>query len=86
MFYNSCKYTHDHTTGASRNMTVLCVDDHPVLLNGLEQNVRLAAPGADIHSFTTSKDALSYAEGLCVRGAPEQTNGDPIKKSEDKER
>ena len=44
-------------------MTVLCVDDHPVLLSGLEQNVRLAAPGADIHSFTNSKDALSYAEG-----------------------
>ena len=44
-------------------MTVLCVDDHPVLLSGLEQNVRLAAPGADIHGFTNSKDALSYAEG-----------------------
>lgn len=47
---------------ASRNMTVLCVDDYPVLLSGLKQDVRLAAPGADIHGFTNSKDALSYAE------------------------
>ena len=44
-------------------MTVLCVDDHPVLLRGLEENVRLAVPGADIHGFTNSRDALSYAEG-----------------------
>ena len=44
-------------------MTVLCVDDHPVLLRGLEENVGFAAPGADIHGFTSSKDALSYAQG-----------------------
>ena len=44
-------------------MTVLCVDDHPVLLRGLEQNVRFAVPEADIHGFTNSKDALSYAKG-----------------------
>ena len=44
-------------------MTVLCVDDHPVLLRGLEQNVRFAVPEADIHGFTNSRDALSYAEG-----------------------
>ena len=44
-------------------MTVLCVDDHPVLLRGLKENVGLAVPGADIHGFTNGKDALSYAQG-----------------------
>ena len=42
-------------------MTVLCVDDHPVLLRGLEQNARLAMPDADIHCFTNARDALSHA-------------------------
>ena len=43
-------------------MTVLCVDDHPVLLRGLKENVGLAVPGADIHGFANGRDALSYAE------------------------
>ena len=42
-------------------MTVLCVDDHPVLLRGLKENVGLAVPGADIHGFANGRDALSYA-------------------------
>ena len=46
----------------SRRMTVLCVDDHPVLLRGLKENVGLAVPGADIHGFANGRDALSYAE------------------------
>ena len=43
-------------------MTVLCVDDHPVLLRGLKENVGLAVPGADIHGFANGRDALAYAE------------------------
>lgn len=43
-------------------MTVLCVDDHSVILNGLEQDVRAAVPQADIHSFTNGSDALAFAQ------------------------
>ena len=43
-------------------MTGLCVDDNPVLLRGLKENVGLAVPGADIHGFANGRDALSYAE------------------------
>ena len=43
-------------------MTILCVDDHPVLLRGLEQNVHLAVPDADVHCFISARDALSHAE------------------------
>lgn len=48
--------------GDEIRMKVLCVDDHPVLLRGLEQNARLAVPDADIFCFTRAKDALSHAE------------------------
>ena len=64
VLYNNRKYTLWRIQReVSRQMTVLCVDDHPVLLRGLEQNVRFAVPEADIHGFTNSRDALSYAEG-----------------------
>ena len=43
-------------------MTILCVDDHPIILNGLEQDVRAAVPEAVIHSFTNSCDALAFAQ------------------------
>lgn len=43
-------------------MTVLCVDDHPILLSALVQDVYYAVPGADIHGFTNSREALAYAE------------------------
>ena len=43
-------------------MTVLCVDDHPILLQGLAQNVRLAEPDADVSCFSNARDAMSYAE------------------------
>ena len=42
-------------------MQVLCVDDHPVMLRGLEENVRSALPGAQIRSFRNASDALLYA-------------------------
>lgn len=43
-------------------MTVLCVDDHPLLLRGLVKAVSCAAPGADVRGFTNSQEALAYAE------------------------
>ena len=42
-------------------MIVICVDDHPVLLNGLMRNVRLAAPEAEIHGFASAEEALSFS-------------------------
>ena len=41
-------------------MTVVCVDDHPVMLQGLAQNIRLILPNANIHSFKNAEDALSF--------------------------
>ena len=42
-------------------MTIICVDDHPILLSGLVQSVRLAAPEAQIHGFSTAREALDFA-------------------------
>lgn len=43
-------------------MTVLCVDDHPILLEGLAQNVHLVEPDADIYCFSDAKEAMAHAE------------------------
>ena len=43
-------------------MTILCVDDHPVIVNGLKNSVAQIYPNARILAFTVAKDALSYAE------------------------
>lgn len=43
-------------------MTILCVDDHPVILKGLVEAVHHARPEADVHGFTGAKDALEYAK------------------------
>ena len=42
-------------------MTILCVDDHPVIVKGLKNSVKRIYPEATILSFTVAKDALSYA-------------------------
>lgn len=42
-------------------MMVICVDDHPVLLKGLMNNVRIAAPQAEIHGFPAAEEALNFA-------------------------
>lgn len=42
-------------------MIVICVDDHPVLLNGLMRNVRLAEPEAEIYGFASAEEALSFS-------------------------
>lgn len=43
-------------------MTILCVDDHPVIVKGLKNSVKRIYPEATILSFTVAKDALSYAQ------------------------
>lgn len=43
-------------------MTILCVDDHPVIVRGLKNSVKRICPEADILTFTVARDALSYAQ------------------------
>ena len=43
-------------------MTILCVDDHPVIVKGLKNSVKQIYPEATILTFTVAKDALSYAQ------------------------
>lgn len=43
-------------------MRVLCVDDHPIILNGLRNKVLQILPNAHVEAFTRVKDALSYAQ------------------------
>lgn len=42
-------------------MQVICVDDHPVLLEGLIKEVQAVLPEADIHGFTKPMEAFSFA-------------------------
>ena len=41
-------------------MTVVCVDDHPIMLNGLTSSVRQLLPDAIIASFGSADEALSF--------------------------
>ena len=43
-------------------MTVMCVDDHPILLNGLKTSVQRMYPDADIYDFTKVNEALACAQ------------------------
>lgn len=43
-------------------MTILCVDDHPIMLKGLSQNIQKIVPGANICAFENSSDALKFAK------------------------
>lgn len=45
-----------------QTMTILCVDDHPVIVKGLKSSVKQIYPEATILTFTVAKDALSYAQ------------------------
>lgn len=41
-------------------MTVVCVDDHPIMLKGLWENVRQLLPDATICAFERADAALGY--------------------------
>ena len=43
-------------------MTIVCVDDHPIMLNGLSSNIRQILPDAVIGSFENAEGALAYAK------------------------
>ena len=43
-------------------MTVVCVDDHPIMLKGLSNNVRQLLPNAMIGSFANAKEAVAFAK------------------------
>ena len=43
-------------------MTIVCVDNTPIMLQSLKENARTAYPDADVQSFLTEASALKYAE------------------------
>ena len=43
-------------------MTVVCVDDHPVMLKGLLKNVSGLWPNAVVGAFEHAEEALGFAE------------------------
>lgn len=43
-------------------MTIVCVDDQPVMLKGLSRNVRQILPNAILGSFECAEDARAFAE------------------------
>lgn len=43
-------------------MQIICVDDHPVLLDGLVNTVQHLVPNADVQGFLKAEDALDFAK------------------------
>lgn len=43
-------------------MTVVCVDNTPIMLQSLKENAEVAFPEADVQSFLSEESALHYAE------------------------
>lgn len=43
-------------------MTIVCVDDHPITLKGLTQNVQSILPDASTHAFESVDDTVSFVE------------------------
>ena len=50
------------TFEGGKQMTVVCVDDHPIMLNGLMKNVRQLLPNASIGAFANADEALGFAK------------------------
>ena len=42
-------------------MQIICVDDHPVLLDGLVNTVQHLVQNADVRGFMKAEDALTFA-------------------------
>lgn len=42
-------------------MTILCVDDNRVIVNGVKASTKKILPKANVEAFTTVKDTLCYA-------------------------
>lgn len=43
-------------------MTVVCVDNTPIMLQSLKENAQMVFPDADIQAFLTEESAQNYAE------------------------
>ena len=43
-------------------MTIVCVDNTPIMLQSLKENARNAYPFADVQTFSAEDAALEYAE------------------------
>ena len=43
-------------------MTIVCVDDHPILLKGLAQSVRRILPEACTHAFRSADEAFAFVK------------------------
>ncbi|MBR4989959.1 MAG: response regulator transcription factor [Oscillospiraceae bacterium] len=43
-------------------MTIVCVDNTPIMLQSLKENAQSAYPYADVQTFPTAAPALEYAE------------------------
>ena len=43
-------------------MTIVCVDDHPIMLEGISKNIRQIFPDAVIGVFLNASEALAYAQ------------------------
>lgn len=41
-------------------MTIVCVDDHPIMLKGLSKNIRQLLPDAVIGAFANAEDAVEF--------------------------
>ena len=43
-------------------MTVVCVDDHRILLNGLTEAVKQILPDANVNAFVSANDTLAFVK------------------------
>jgi DNA-binding NarL/FixJ family response regulator len=43
-------------------MTIVCVDNAPIMLQSLNENAKNAYPNADVQTFLAAEPALEYAE------------------------
>ena len=43
-------------------MTVVCVDDHSILLNGLAESVKQILPDANVNAFVSANAALAFVK------------------------
>jgi DNA-binding NarL/FixJ family response regulator len=43
-------------------MTVVCVDDHPIMLKGLSQSIERILPHASVGAFRRADEALRFAK------------------------
>lgn len=41
-------------------MKIVCVDDHPIMLQGIAQNIRGILPEASVHTFNSGEKALDF--------------------------